>query len=148
MANYQSTHTGAEIDAGIDLLDNNSATSGQVLTANGSGGASWQNASGGGGIQLYKHSISVYGGAWQNANVLVFIDNVSTPYTSVNCPIKSASIASGAVGFDGENLVNGYKITYYFGENDVPFIYTTTKNSATFTLSNTPASFNDNVKPL
>ena len=47
MANYQSTHTGAEIDAGIDLLDNNSATSGQVLTANGTGGASWQDAIGG-----------------------------------------------------------------------------------------------------
>ena len=50
MAKYQSTHTGAEIDAGIDLLDNNSATSGQVLTANGTGGASWQNASGGASI--------------------------------------------------------------------------------------------------
>ena len=42
MAKYQSTHTGAEIDAGIDLLNSNSATSGQVLTANGTGGASWQ----------------------------------------------------------------------------------------------------------
>lgn len=50
MANYQSTHTGAQIDAGIDLLGKNSATSGQVLTANGTGGASWQNASGGGSI--------------------------------------------------------------------------------------------------
>lgn len=49
MANYQSTHTGAQIDEGIDLLDSNSATAGQVLTANGTGGASWQNASGGGG---------------------------------------------------------------------------------------------------
>lgn len=47
MANYQSTHTGAQIDAGIDLLDSNSATQGQVLTANGTGGATWQNASGG-----------------------------------------------------------------------------------------------------
>ena len=42
MAKYQSTHTGAEIDAGIDLLGSNSATQGQVLTANGTGGASWQ----------------------------------------------------------------------------------------------------------
>lgn len=40
---YQSVHSGAEIDAGIDLLDKNSATQGQVLTANGTGGASWQN---------------------------------------------------------------------------------------------------------
>lgn len=52
MANYQSTHTGAEIDAGIDLLDKNSATAGQVLTANGTGGASWQDASGGGGESI------------------------------------------------------------------------------------------------
>ena len=50
MANYQSTHTGAEIDAGINLLDKNSATQGQVLTANGTGGANWQNASGGASI--------------------------------------------------------------------------------------------------
>lgn len=42
MAKYQSTHTGAQIDEGIDLLGNNSATQGQVLTANGTGGASWQ----------------------------------------------------------------------------------------------------------
>ena len=42
MANYQSTHTGAQIDEGIDLLGSNSATQGQVLTANGTGGASWQ----------------------------------------------------------------------------------------------------------
>ena len=47
MANYQSTHTGAEIDAGIDLLDKNSATQGQVLTADGAGKASWQNAASG-----------------------------------------------------------------------------------------------------
>lgn len=47
MASYQSKHTGAQIDAGIDLLDKNTATAGQVLTANGTGGASWQNAAGG-----------------------------------------------------------------------------------------------------
>ena len=46
MANYQSTHTGVQIDEGIDLLGSNSATQGQVLTANGTGGASWQDASG------------------------------------------------------------------------------------------------------
>ena len=49
MANYQSTHTGAEIDAGIDLLDKNTATQGQVLTADGNGGAIWKDASGGSG---------------------------------------------------------------------------------------------------
>ena len=48
MANYQSTHTGEEIDADLDLLDSNSATEGQVLTANGTGGATWQDPAGGG----------------------------------------------------------------------------------------------------
>lgn len=37
-------------------VDSESATNGQVLTADGSGGASWQNASGG---KLYRHSISI-----------------------------------------------------------------------------------------
>ena len=53
MATYQSTHTGAEIDAGIDLLDNNIATAGQVLTANGTGGASWQDVKN----EFYLHTI-------------------------------------------------------------------------------------------
>lgn len=47
MANFKLTQTGEQIQADLNLLDSNSATSGQVLTANGTGGASWQNASGG-----------------------------------------------------------------------------------------------------
>ena len=49
MANFKLTQTKEQIQADLNLLDNNSATAGQVLTANGTGGASWQNASGGGG---------------------------------------------------------------------------------------------------
>ena len=49
MANFKLTQSKEQIQADLDLLDSNSATSGQVLTANGSGGASWQNASGGSG---------------------------------------------------------------------------------------------------
>lgn len=48
MANFKLTQTGEQIQADLDLLDKNSATAGQVLTANGTGGASWQDASGGG----------------------------------------------------------------------------------------------------
>ena len=77
MANYQSTHTGAEIDAGIDLLDKNSATSGQVLTANGTGGASWQNASGG--TQLYLHQITITSG---DPELYAFISKSQTKITS------------------------------------------------------------------
>ena len=45
MANFKLTQTGEQIQTDLDLLDKNSATQGQVLTANGTGGASWQNAS-------------------------------------------------------------------------------------------------------
>ena len=55
MAEFILTQTGQEIQADLDLLDNNQAAQGQVLTANGSGGASWQNASGG--DKLYRHNI-------------------------------------------------------------------------------------------
>ena len=47
MANFKLTQTKEQIQADLDLLDKNTATAGQVLTANGTGGASWQNASGG-----------------------------------------------------------------------------------------------------
>ena len=78
MANYQSTHTGAEIDAGIDLLDKNSATNGQVLTANGTGGATWQDPSGGsgGGTQLYKHTI-LFNRTPRDRDELYIITNVN-----------------------------------------------------------------------
>ena len=49
MANFKLTQTKEQIQADLDLLDKNSATAGQVLTANGTGGATWQDASGGGG---------------------------------------------------------------------------------------------------
>lgn len=45
MANFKLTQTGEQIQADLNLLDKNSATSGQVLTANGTGGASWQDTS-------------------------------------------------------------------------------------------------------
>lgn len=43
MANYKLNQTGAQIQADLDLLDSNTGTSGQVLMANGTGGASYQN---------------------------------------------------------------------------------------------------------
>lgn len=58
MANFKLTQTGEQIQADLNLLDSNSATSGQVLTANGTGGASWQNASGGGTEVVANPSLS------------------------------------------------------------------------------------------
>ena len=48
MANFKLTQTKEQIQADLDLLDKNSAMQGQVLTANGTGGATWQEPSGGG----------------------------------------------------------------------------------------------------
>ena len=46
MANiYKSNYTGEQIDNSVGLTQENTATQGQVLTANGTGGASWQDAS-------------------------------------------------------------------------------------------------------
>lgn len=47
MANFKLTQTKEQIQADLDLLDKNSATQGQVLTADGVGGAIWQEPSGG-----------------------------------------------------------------------------------------------------
>lgn len=47
MANFTLDQTGQEIQDILDTVGNNQATSGQVLTADGNGGASWQNAGGG-----------------------------------------------------------------------------------------------------
>ncbi len=45
---YKSKFTGEQIDNSVETVVSNTATSGQVLTANGTGGATWQDASGGG----------------------------------------------------------------------------------------------------
>lgn len=42
------TQSKDQIQADLNLLDSNTATDGQVLTANGTGGATWQNPTGGG----------------------------------------------------------------------------------------------------
>lgn len=57
MANFTLDQTGQEIQDILDTVGNNEATQGQVLTADGNGGASWQNASG---EHLYEHIVSFY----------------------------------------------------------------------------------------
>lgn len=116
MANYQSTHTGAEIDAGIDLLDSNSATQGQVLTANGTGGATWQDAAGGGG------GTSIGGGF-----TLIFNGNVNSPIYVLcgNLSYKNTS---------NENIVENW-----FGWHTITNTYTsaTCNNAMCFSVSGT-----------
>lgn len=45
---YKSKFTGEQIDNSVETIVSNTATNGQVLTANGTGGATWQDAMGGG----------------------------------------------------------------------------------------------------
>ena len=63
-------------------FDSGTATAGKVLTANGSGGTSWETA-GGGGSQLYRHSFWV-----SQTNAYTYfvsvITNSSTPWTHVS----------------------------------------------------------------
>lgn len=88
MANYQSTHTGAEIDAGIDLLNNNSATGGQVLMADGVGKASWQNAQGG--ALWYIHRV-VMSNTADTTEILFFTDNNLFPINNLDELYRSIS---------------------------------------------------------
>lgn len=98
MANYQSTHTGAEIDAGIDLLNNNSATGGQVLMADGEGKASWQNAQGG--ALWYIHRV-VMSNTADTTEILFFTDNN---------PLEITSLEDLYIAITGIEGVRYYKI--------------------------------------
>lgn len=160
MADYQSTHTGAEIDAGIDLLDKNSATSGQVLTADGVGGASWQNASGGsGGTQLYMHTIQITTGDTEIYNFISKQQSSIISYADFETFILSGDwqfisgrrmhgteIISMNVYFNtdsGEALLNTIAITEYNQDGNT-VVYT---EDILGDLGNA-ISYNDEVTPL
>ena len=65
MANTQLTQTGAQVQADLNLLDSNSATSGQVLTADGSGGCAWATPSGGSGADISTTTATIpLSGSW------------------------------------------------------------------------------------
>ena len=64
-------------------FDSGTATSGKVLTANGSGGCSWETA-GGGGSGKYYHDISITGSSPYTRIYLQIITTRSTPYTSIS----------------------------------------------------------------
>ena len=83
MANFKLTQTGEQIQADLDLLDKNSATQGQVLTANGTGGASWQNASGGsgGGTQPNTFTVTVHNTVTSGTGFLYIISYENGVFT-------------------------------------------------------------------
>ena len=84
MANFKLTQTKEQIQADLDLLDKNSATAGQVLTANGTGGASWQNASGGGGGFTPR---LIYGAETVSASSF----DITNKETYFECKVKSGA---------------------------------------------------------
>lgn len=88
-------------------VNSETATSGQVLTADGSGGASWQNASGGG-DKSYRHLIHVY----STSTYLTIINKDRTSLSTIKL-LSQALNDSGAdyslnhfmsaTGFNGSN---------------------------------------------
>ena len=106
MANFKLTQTKEQIQADLDLLDKNSATAGQVLTANGTGGASWQNAASGGsgGTSLFKHIFEIkyndYTGYYtiiNNTSTEMSIEQIASEYMQLNI-IMTKHIISGEPG--------------------------------------------------
>ena len=81
-----------------NYIDSETTTSGKVLTANGSGGATWETPSGG--SPKYHHRINGYvmlnveGSDYPFAVSIDFYNNVSTAYTSI-ADVISALITAG-----------------------------------------------------
>lgn len=95
--------TAADVNSG-------NATNGQVLTADGNGGAAWTTPqSGGGGTQLYKHTIGSYA---------VIISNDNTPFDGFN---DASALNSVAASFD---IISSKKIFYAYEVTGSPiFMY-------------------------
>lgn len=116
MANYQSTHTGAQIDEGIDLLGSNSATQGQVLTANGTGGASWQDVDN---KFRYTHFIEVEFNpapepyvSYVLIGTITYVCEISTALTSIDdLPLDVALPIHGMYAEDNTHLYETYTAT-------------------------------------
>ena len=84
-------------------IDSGTATSGKVLTANGSGGCSWETA-GGGGTTKYMHYISINVGSGFIS--FSFINTTSTAYTTYTA-IKDAFYF--AIGVAINHQASGYR---------------------------------------
>ena len=125
--------TTGQYDLGIDQLpikasniNSETATNGQVLTADGNGGASWQSA-GGGGATLYLHSCYLYWGTY-SAIRFCFTSTKSTAYTT---------LADLYADIGGMNIVCNGKIRSSGGDNYIPYqINLTSSSTATFGVLN------------
>lgn len=96
MANFKLTQTKEQIQADLDLLDKNTATAGQVLTANGTGGASWQNAAGGGKSLVYIVPNETY------------TDNDVNLASNIDSEIAIANVTIDDAWLVGDNAIISY----------------------------------------
>ena len=99
--------TKAFSSTGISMItsstfDSGNATSGKVLTANGSGGTSWETA--GGGSQLYEHNICLYAGGTPKT-VYITIKYIDTTSTTVQS-LYELGQRLNSLGYNGPNNIN------------------------------------------
>ena len=115
-------------------ITSESATNGQVLTADGSGGASWQNVSGG--SQLYMHCISIENSANGIYAYFNYISKSSTPTTKL-VDLCDALITAGyqykTIICNGISNNTYIKYAYPSSRTKIEFYYGTgTSTKATF----------------
>lgn len=86
-----------------NVTNSDNATNGQVLTADGDGGASWQTPASGGGTQLYQHRIVLNDSYYY----IKIINTYSTPYTftDIYVGLSTALVNSNNISISFENLV-------------------------------------------
>ena len=109
----------SQIDGAVNTIENNNATSGQVLTADGTGGCSWENLPTG--IQLYHHSatftkVDQYNHRWavewidtqngSSASALLTLTFLSAWYRNANTPIMATGLVWDSQG--ASKFVQGF----------------------------------------
>ena len=131
--------TGAYTISGGDLpikasnIDSDTATNGQVLTADGSGGASWQNA--GGGSTLYEHNILILE---NNSNWVAKVKIINNSATQITDKSTIRSFLSD----NGFSSINNYFIgTGFFRTGGVSYLvlglFTNSPSNLSFTVLDT-----------
>lgn len=172
MANiYKSNYTGEQIDNSVGLTQENTATQGQVLTANGTGGASWQEASVGTevvanptlsgsesdltGLEIngtkYKVPSGEIGGGVKvyqhtvNSGTYIFWSFTSTPFTSAEDIWAKANTIYGGFheGTERESIIGIMQVGYY-----TTIIGVTNNETPVLKRSVLSGSITDTVIPL
>ena len=105
-------------------INSGTATSGKVLTANGSGGCSWETA-GGGGSQLYLHNIYITGTA-EYFVVIQIINTTSTAYTTIGALNSALSSLS--------NVNNPYMASGTYRTGSITYTVIGARNGSSYPM--------------